>query len=135
MTEDFVLCTQLAKDTHPVADWALCSVRLFNDARFSWLVLVPRRPALCEWHDLAAPDRSLLAAEIGRASAGLKRVSAATKMNVGALGNIVAQFHVHVVGRHPGDAAWPRPVWGSGTPVPYELTAMQELLERLRAGL
>jgi diadenosine tetraphosphate (Ap4A) HIT family hydrolase len=131
----FQLDTRLGGDTFDATDWALCRVLLMNDARFPWVVLVPRRPGLVEWHDLDALDRGQLAAEIARASAGLKMIASAAKINVGALGNIVPQLHVHIVARTSDDAAWPGPVWGSGPSVPYEPTARDTLLARLRAEL
>ena len=131
----FELHPRLAADTAFVADWALSRLLLMNDARFPWLVLVPRRAALGELHDLAEPDRVLMIEEIARTSAGLKRLTGATKMNVGALGNIVPQLHVHVVARNPADPVWPAPVWGQGTPRPYGAGAADALIGALRADL
>jgi diadenosine tetraphosphate (Ap4A) HIT family hydrolase len=59
----------------------------------------------------------------------------AGKINVGALGNVVPQLHIHIVARHPGDAAWPGPVWGHGTPSRYELLARSKFVEILRCKL
>lgn len=131
----FVLHERLAADTVPVADWALSRVLLMNDARFPWLILVPRRARLVEIHDLAQAERIVLAEELSRASAGLKALTGAAKVNVGALGNLVAQLHIHVVARNPGDAAWPGPVWGHGRPEPYEPGALRALIERFTHGL
>lgn len=107
---DFELHPQLAADTIPVAEWSLSSVRLLDDARFPWIVLVPRRPGAREIHRLAAADRDELLREIVRASEALDEVARPDKLNVGALGNLVPQLHVHVVARRLGDAAWPGPV-------------------------
>jgi diadenosine tetraphosphate (Ap4A) HIT family hydrolase len=96
---------------------------------------VPRRANATEVFDLSAEDRVTLIEEIARASAGLKKLSACAKINVGALGNLVPQLHVHVVARSPGDAAWPGPVWGNGTSIPYSDDAAKSLIERLRSGL
>lgn len=115
----FELDPRLGADTALVADWPLCRVLLMNDSRYPWLVLVPRRAGLIELHDLDAADRSALIEEIARASSRLKSWSNAGKMNVGALGNIVRQLHVHVVARRPGDAAGAGPVWGAGKAIPY----------------
>lgn len=133
--DQFVLNERLAADTIPVADWALSRVLLMNDARYPWLILVPRRAGPIEIHDLAPRDRAVLAEEIGRASAGLKTLTGAAKINVGALGNLVPQLHIHVVARNPGDAAWPGPVWGQGTPELYNSGARQALLDKLACGL
>ena len=116
----FSLHPRLAADTHHVGDLPLCSVLLMDDARFPWLILVPRRPGLVEITDLAAGERHDLMDEIALCSAALQRVAAPDKLNVGALGNVVAQLHVHIVGRFASDAAWPDPVWGRGARVPYD---------------
>jgi diadenosine tetraphosphate (Ap4A) HIT family hydrolase len=131
----FELHPRLAADTHPVADWALSRVLLMNDARYPWLVLVPRRPGLSELHDLSPADRAVLIEETAMASERLKAWSQAAKMNVGALGNVVPQLHVHVVGRSPGDPAWPGPVWGHSPAIAYEPRTLPERLASLRAHL
>ena len=123
----FALHPRLAGDTLPAGDLALCSVRLMNDSRFPWLVLVPRRPDATEIYDLTAPERTQLIEEVAAVARALDEATGAIKINVGALGNVVAQLHVHVVARLDGDAAWPAPVWGVGEAVPYadgEATAL-----------
>ena len=130
----FALDPRLAADTLPAGHLPLCEVRLMNDARFPWLILVPRRAGLREIHDLSPADRALLMEEATAASAVLA-AHGAFKVNVGALGNMVAQLHVHVVGRQDGDAAWPGPVWGSGTRQPYADHAGQHLADTLSRAL
>lgn len=129
--DHFVLHERLEADTATIADWPLCRVLLMNDARYPWLILVPRRTGLIEWHDLNPADLAVLAGEVGRASGGLKAVTGAGKINIGALGNLVPQLHIHVVARNLGDAAWPGPVWGHGRSEPYELGARRKLVEAL----
>ena len=129
----FELHARLAADTLPVTDWALSRVRLMNDARFPWLILVPRRAGLTELHDLSHAEGLVLMDELRRASAGLKAVTGAAKINVGALGNLVPQLHIHVVARNPGDAAWPGPVWGAGAAQPYAPGAADALIAQLAA--
>ncbi len=85
-----------------------------NDARFPWLILVPRRPGLVELVDLQPAERAALMEEIAGVSVALSARRGVDKINVGALGNIVPQLHVHIVGRAVGDDAWPGPVWGFG---------------------
>lgn len=133
MTE-FVLHPRLTADTAPVTDWALSRVLLMNDARYAWLVLVPRRHDAVELFDLSEPDRRVLIEEIARAGRILKAVSGAMKINVGALGNLVPQLHVHVVARHFGDPAWPGPVWGHGAAVPYALSERDALIAKFIAA-
>lgn len=102
-----------------------------NDARFPWLVLVPRVAGAVEIFDLGPDKRHTLTEEIARAGTALKSGLDIDKINVGALGNLVPQLHVHVVGRRVGDPAWPGPVWGTGTARPYGERERSELLARL----
>lgn len=136
MTKDaFALDPRLAADTAHVCDWGLCGVHLMNDARYPWLVLVPRRGGLIEPFDLPASEQRLLWREVMHAGALLKRESGCAKVNVGALGNVVSQLHVHVVGRNAGDFAWPGPVWGQGASVRHEAVALAAEIGRWRAVL
>jgi diadenosine tetraphosphate (Ap4A) HIT family hydrolase len=125
----------LARDTIEVARLPLCRVLLMNDRRFPWLILVPEREAVREIHELPAVDRAVLIEEIARASQALERLVRPDKMNVGALGNVVPQLHVHVVARSVADPAWPGPVWGSGAAVFYAGDELEEMLGRLRLEL
>lgn len=131
----FELHPRLAADTAHVCDWSLSRVLLMRDARYPWLVLVPARAGLTELHDLDVEDRNVLIEEIARASEKLKAITGASKMNIGALGNLVPQLHIHIVARKPGDAAWPGPVWGHGMAEPYDPVAEAALLADLRACL
>ncbi|HWG66112.1 MAG TPA: HIT domain-containing protein [Rhodanobacteraceae bacterium] len=128
----FQLDARLAADTVFVAEWNLCRVLLMDDAQFPWLVLVPRREDLAELDDLVERDRAQLMHEITRAMKVLRGVVECDKLNVGALGNIVRQLHVHVVARREGDAAWPGPVWGHGPAHHYLPEARDKLLADLR---
>jgi len=105
-----------------------------DDARFPWLVLVPRRVGLVELDDLDETDNTRLVHEIRRAMKTLRGVIECDKINVGALGNIVRQLHVHVVARREGDAAWPGPVWGHGPAQRYTQEARDGLIARLRSA-
>ena len=131
----FALHPRLEADTVFVTDWGLSRVLLMNDARFPWLVLVPRRANVTELHELAHPERMVLIEELARAGGKLKALTGAAKINVGALGNFVPQLHVHVVARRADDSAWPQPVWGYGNALPYTGEARDALLVRLRAEL
>lgn len=131
----FALDGRLAADTRHVAGLPLCEALLMKDARFPWLILVPRRPGLVEIADLPEADQATLWHEVNRAAAALRATAPCDKLNLGALGNIVRQLHVHVVARREGDAAWPGPVWGSGSALPYGAEALDEFIARLRAAL
>jgi len=125
----------LARDTVEVCSLALCRVLLMRDGRFPWLVLVPERESVREIHELAAADRAELIEEVARVGETLARLFRPDKVNVGALGNVVPQLHVHVVARFAVDPAWPGPVWGSGDAVPRSGEELEALRARLAAEL
>lgn len=124
-TIDFTLDPRLQADTQHVVSLPLCEVLLMNDARFAWLILVPRRNGLTEIIDLPGNAQQDLWQEINQVAAALRDSVPCDKLNIGALGNIVRQLHVHVIARIEGDAAWPGPVWGHGRVEPYAETALQ----------
>lgn len=115
----FKLHSQLANDTIQIGDLPLCQILLMNDARFPWLVLVPRRESVSEPFDLSMKDQQLLWQEAALVAEKLKDLTGADKMNLAALGNQVPQLHIHVVARFVTDPAWPAPVWGVGKAVAY----------------
>ncbi len=129
----FELHPRLAADTHVAADWPLCRVLLMNDARYFWLILVPRQNGLTDITDLSETDRAALMEEAARAGRIIKGAGAA-KLNIGALGNLVPQLHLHVMGRGPGDPAWPGPVWGHSPAIPYDSAALAARLDLVRSG-
>lgn len=131
----FVLAPRLAADTVPVASLGLSELRLMDDARFPWLILVPRIAGAEEIIDLDAGARTALVEEIALASRALRAVTGCEKLNVGALGNIVRQLHVHVVARFAADAAWPGPVWGAGKAIAYQPGERDRLAEALSQTL
>ena len=135
MSASFSLDERLATDTRAVAELPLCRVLLARDARFPWLILVPRRAGLREITDLDEAGAMLLMGEIRAASHALSAAVSPDKLNVAALGNQVPQLHVHLIARFTGDAAWPGPVWGVGTAEPYAPGAAEALMARLRGAL
>lgn len=135
VTSDFELDTRLAADSVLIADGPLSQIRLMNDDRFPWVVLVPRVPGASEWIDLDGNQQRLLLAEINQISRHLKQKPNVTKLNIGALGNIVPQLHIHLIGRHEGDAAWPGPVWGSGPAQRFDPGVLAERVEIWRQRL
>ncbi|PWC85838.1 diadenosine tetraphosphate hydrolase [Azospirillum sp. TSH100] len=131
----FSLNERLQADTYHVTDLALCRVLLMNNRLWPWLILVPMREGGVEIHRLEEVDQLMLMREIAQASRVVERLFAPDKMNVGALGNMVPQLHIHVIGRTRGDPAWPGPVWGSGHAEPYEPEAAAALVQRLADAL
>ncbi len=135
MSASFTLDPQLAGDTVAVGDLALSQVLLAKDANYPWLILVPRRRALVELIDLEENEQVQLLGEIAGAARALKAITECDKLNIAALGNQVAQLHVHIIARRHSDAAWPRPVWGAAAPGVYDATVLQSLLAALRRRL
>lgn len=131
----FVLDATLAADTHRVGELAIARVLLMDDARFPWLILVPRVAGMRDLIDLAPAQQHALLEEIDRCARALRELHAPLKLNIASLGNVVAQLHVHVIARHARDAAWPMPVWGIGARQPYAAAARDAELSRLRAAL
>lgn len=126
MTQDFHLHPQLAADCIQVGHLPLSLLLLLNDARYPWFVLVPRRAAVTEVFELAEADQQQLWRESAQLSKFIKRAFHADKLNIGALGNLVPQLHVHHIARFRNDPAWPGPVWGHSQSEPYEKHAISE---------
>jgi diadenosine tetraphosphate (Ap4A) HIT family hydrolase len=131
----FALDERLAAHALIVGDMTLTRVLLMNDARWPWLILAPRRDGVVELTDLDAADRTQLIEEVASAAGFLKAHAGAHKINIGTLGNVVRQFHLHVVARTVGDPGWPGPVWGFGAAVPRDKVETRTLVEAARAGL
>ncbi|MDD3837098.1 MAG: HIT domain-containing protein [Phenylobacterium sp.] len=136
----FELAPAFVPTSHAVCDLPLCHVRLQADARYSWLVLIPRAEGLVEIEDLAPGPRAQLMDELVRAGAAVRAIGAALgrpveKLNVGQLGNVTPQLHVHVVGRRADDPAWPGPVWGVPGAEAFAPDALQRSLAAARKAL
>ena len=131
----FELDARLAADTYFVGKTALCRLLLMNDARFPWLILVPEVTGISEPFDLSESDQTALWRESMLLSRFLKAHYQADKLNIAALGNQVAQLHLHHIARYHSDVAWPGPVWGIGTPEPYAAEEATRLIGSLREGI
>ena len=131
----FELDARLAADTHPLADWPLSRVLLMDDARYPWLILVPRKPGLVDLTDLLREERHELSDELHAAGMALQNCFQPDKLNVASLGNVVRQLHVHVVARWRVDAAGAAPIWGVGERQPYEPAALADIKDQLRPYL
>ncbi len=133
--KQFALDDRLNADTFPVMSLGLCDLRLMNDQRWPWLILIPRRPDLTELFDLTPLDQTMLTFESDMVAKALKNVTGCDKINTGALGNIVRQLHCHVIARNEGDAGWPGPVWGHGVRIAYSDSEAKNLIEKIRNAL
>jgi diadenosine tetraphosphate (Ap4A) HIT family hydrolase len=130
MQEPFVVDPRIEGSSVPVADWPLTQIRLKDDARFHWLLLLPRRAGIVELTDLAEADYLQLNAEILAACRLLGDIARPDKTNVATLGNVVPQLHVHVIARFTSDPAWPDPVWCHGAGPNFRPHALAMLADR-----
>lgn len=131
----FHLHDRLEADTVPVTHLPLCRVLLMDNRVWPWLILVPAQPGLTEIHQLSLEDRHRLIDETALASRTLEGLFASDKINVGALGNLVPQLHIHVIARSRTDPAWPGPVWGSGFAERYSPEERDGLTRRIGEAL
>ncbi len=130
----YQLDSALARDTVAVTDYPLCEIRLMDNRRFPWLILVPKRAGIVEWIDLEREDQHRLSDEIAMVSHIFQALVTPDKLNIAALGNQVRQLHVHIIGRYADDAAWPNPVWGHGGE-PYDEAERRRFVHELKMGL
>jgi len=135
MNMRFALDPRLEADTHVIGDLPLSQLLLMDDARFPWLILVPRIAGARELIDLDEGDQRSLLGEVNLVGRALETLLRPDKLNVAALGNVVPQLHVHLIARFTGDAAWPQPVWGHGDRVVYAESARASRIAELRAAL
>ena len=140
MTTGFAPAAAFTGTSHAVGELALCHVRLQDDARYPWLVLIPRAPNAREIEDLHPLNRARLIDEIVLAGEAVRAIGGALdlavdKLNVGALGNVTPQLHVHVVGRRDSDAAWPGPVWAQGEAARLSPEQLAEAIEAAKSAL
>lgn len=131
----FELDARLDADSHPVLWLGLCELRLMNDKRWPWLVLVPQRAGIVELHDLTPLDQAMLTFEANLVGQALKKATGCLKINTAALGNVVRQLHIHVVARNEGDPGWPGPVWGYGLREPYRREDLHRVVDQIRAAM
>ncbi|MFN9073730.1 HIT domain-containing protein [Aquidulcibacter sp.] len=129
----YSLDPRLAADTLFAAQFPLCEVRVMNDARYPWLIAVPRISGAVELFGLSSRDSDQVWLEIQALGALVGGLAEVEKVNIGALGNMVRQLHVHIVGRRLGDPAWPGPVWGHSPTQPYGPDEAVALIEQVAA--
>lgn len=131
----FELNPVLARDSILVGHFALCQLRIINDAQFPWFVLVPKRKNITEIYQLVEADRQTLLAESCLLAETLHDAFSATKLNIAALGNQVPQLHVHHIVRYKTDPCWPAPIWGKLEAIPYEKENLAEILQKVQSLL
>ncbi|ALM53937.1 HIT domain-containing protein [Halomonas huangheensis] len=130
---DIPLDPRLVADSYPLTELPLCQLRLMDDSRYLWLILIPRRAGVSEVFELSPEDQHQLWREAAIIGKAIKAHRDGDKLNIASLGNMVPQLHIHVIVRHQGDAAWPGPVWGQGQAEPYDKEYLAEVRERVLA--
>lgn len=126
----FKLNDTLENDSIFIKEIDISQLRLMNDSRFLWLILVPQIENAVELHDLSLFQQAQIFEETMRIAQALKEIDAIDKVNIGAIGNVVSQLHIHIIGRKIGDDVWPAPVWGNGEKQPYKDAS--NLIEKIK---
>jgi diadenosine tetraphosphate (Ap4A) HIT family hydrolase len=133
--ESFQLHPRLEKDSFLVERFDKYQIRLLNDCRWPWLLLIPQQNGLSELHDLTITDQKQFALRTNHCAKAMMQLTKCEKINSGVLGNVVPQLHIHVIARNEGDPNWPNPVWGFETAKPYADRDRDELIVKLRSVL
>ena len=130
----FKLNRKFLKSSHHITDLKLCTIRLNDNSKFPWLILIPKRNKINDMSDLKSKDQILLMKEIVYVSKIMKKLFKTSKLNVEKIGNIVPQLHIHIIARSKKDSSWPLSVWvvkGKN----YSKTALKIIVDKLRKAL
>ena len=119
------------KDSHFISDLKLCSIRLIDNAKFPWIILIPKRKNITDISELITKDQMLLMKEIVYCSKQMKKIFKTKKLNVEKIGNIVPQLHIHIIARNKKDRTWPLSVWVTKGK-PYLKKSLQKTIDRLK---
>ena len=99
------------KDSYLIAELKLCSLRLIDNSKFPWIILVPKRKKITDIFELNKSEQSLLIKEIVYSSKIMKKTFKAFNLNIEKIGNVVSQLHIHIIARYKSDSSWPLSVW------------------------
>ena len=130
----FKLNRKFLKTSYHLLDLKLCAIRLNDNSKFPWIILIPKRKKITDISDLNSKDQTLLMKEIVYASKVMKKLFKTSKLNVEKIGNIVPQLHIHIIARSKKDSSWPLSVWvvkGKN----YSKTALKVIVDKLRKAL
>ena len=119
------------KDSHLITNLKLCSIRLIDNAKFPWIILIPKRKNITDISELNSKDQMLLMKEIVHCSKLIKKIFKTKKLNVEKIGNIVPQLHIHIIARKKNDSSWPLSVWvvkGES----YSAAQLEKILKKLK---
>jgi diadenosine tetraphosphate (Ap4A) HIT family hydrolase len=131
----FKLDERLASDSSYVCSLGISQVRLSNDSRYPWLILIPEVDKIFEVDELSIEQQLDVLAASNKVSRALKQCFKPHKLNIACLGNIVKQLHIHHVARFEYDETWPSPIWGQGVSVVYEDLAKTRAIKMIREAL
>ena len=132
---NFQLHPRLKQDCIAIGRFKLCRLLMMNDSQYPWFILVPERADLQEIYQLSKAERELLTEESSYLAENLAVFYKADKMNIASIGNMVPQLHIHHIVRYQTDKAWPDPVWGKFTTVPYTEQQIADNLDRIKNQL
>ena len=127
----FKLNKKFLKSSHYLKDLKLCTIRLHDNSKFPWLILIPKRIKITDITELNSKDQILLMKEIVHLSKIMKKLFKTSKLNVEKVGNIVPQLHIHIIARYKKDSSWPLSVWvvkGKS----YKIKALKEIINKIR---
>ena len=130
----FNLNRKFLKTSHYLIDLKLCTIRLNDNSKFPWIILIPKRNKITDISDLNSKDQTLLMKEIVYLSKVMKKLFKTLKINAEKIGNIVPQLHIHIIARSKNDSSWPLSVWvvkGKN----YSKTALKVIMDKLRKAL
>ena len=119
------------KSSYHVKDLRLCSIRLHDNLKFPWLILIPRRKNITDMSELNSKDQILLMKEIIYVSKIVKKLFKTSKLNVEKIGNVVPQLHIHIIARNKNDSSWPLSVWVVKGKT-YSKVALEKNLDKLK---
>ena len=130
----FKLDRKFLKTSLHLIDLKLCTIRLNDNSKFPWIILIPKRNKITDISDLNSKDQTLLMKEIVYVSKVMKKLFKTSKLNVEKIGNIIPQLHIHIIARSKKDSSWPLSVWvvkGKN----YSKTALKVIVDKLRKAL
>ena len=129
----FKLDKKFLKSSHYVKDLKLCTIRINDNSKFPWIILIPKRNKITDMSDLNSKDQTLLMREIIYVSKIMKKLFKTSKLNVEKIGNIVPQLHIHIIARSKKDSSWPLSVWVVKGKK-YTKVALTNMIEKIKSA-
>ena len=127
----FKINNKFLKSSHHIIDLKLCTIRLYDNSKFPWIILIPKRNNITDITNLNPKDQLLLMNEIVYSSKVMKKIFKTSKLNVEKIGNIVPQLHLHIIARNKTDSSWPLSVWIVKEKL-YSIKSLKETINKIR---